>query len=165
MFTPIVISETIPRIVPETKIPFSVGLKSSMFFGYFFLLGSLLLVVITWFQLSLVIPGIFFFIVSIGAFLLIKKTKSTIQKRKKTFTNGSIVKAKVIRHEKEFNFFKSSPDYSLMLQQNNHPPFKVVFNNKSIWKNNPVGQTLTGLRFDDFYLFAESFGCTFHLKY
>ncbi|MCF6294687.1 MAG: hypothetical protein L3J25_03235 [Flavobacteriaceae bacterium] len=158
-FQNIIIDQKTPRDIILFTSSFSKGLKLYRFFGYFFLIGSIFLITIAIFKFKMFFPGFIFIAIAIGAFFMIKKVTTKVNSRKETYINGSIINAKVITHGKAFNFLKSTPDYTItVFDTENKVSIRLVFKNKSIWEECPIGKILTGLLYNNNYFFAEELG-------
>ena len=111
-----VISKNIPREIGVLRNKLNKGLKGYLFFGYFFSIGSLFLLIISFFTKSLIFSLIPLLIVFVLGFIMLKKARETIKKRKKCLIEGQIVDGIVVNKGRKFNPFSSSQFYTLKIQ-------------------------------------------------
>ncbi|RMG62781.1 MAG: hypothetical protein D6722_18225 [Bacteroidetes bacterium] len=153
-----------PRGLVNLPVSISTGLGGALFFGWFFMAGCLLLVGISAWQ-GKYGPMVLLLLFGLAAGYWLKSTYDTLSQRKAAFREGKVVRAEVVRHGRQFSFWKSNRDYTVVLrlegQGETHPHVTIVHAGVTIWETAPVGAELIGLEHQGAYFFGESIGLHF----
>ncbi|MDF1673905.1 MAG: hypothetical protein P1U41_10380 [Vicingaceae bacterium] len=164
MFREIMIKESAPRDLTTFNESFSKGLRLKQFFGYFFLVAAIMLILISVLILKMAAPAIIFLLVAGMGYYMISKINKKIKLRKEVFNKGSVVKAKVESHERKFNPFKSNKDFMIRIKpvtNDNSTTYTIINTSENLWAVSPIGAEIIGLYFDGDYFFGEEISCQF----
>ncbi len=127
------------------------GLKTHYFFGYFFLIGLAIILVMPPYALGImlvkVIAGAIVF-GGFGAYALTTANKK-YQQRKQAFEQGIFVTGTVQEHRRKFNPFSSKRYYTVVLSfplpNGKATTTSIQSTDKNIWRKMPEGTTVKGL--------------------
>lgn len=163
----IFISSELPRDIDSFNASFHEGLYSYKWFGSFFLLGGIFFLAICIWKVRIFYPYIMVILIIGIGFLIRRHAFQIAETRKSCFLNGTLVKAKVLKHQRTFNPFKSNRDYSLLLSFENETGKEVQktvsHKHEKIWTTNPVNAEIIGLVYGEYSFFGEEIGVTFKL--
>ncbi len=149
------ISHSTPRAIPP-HISFWKEVFGMVFFSYFFSLGSALLCII-WYIINM--PALLYIVFctifiwsSYTIFLLYKRKHD----RKEIFMYGKIVYGMIEKHSNTFSFFKSQPDYKIIIttKENNTTLYHEIFlSHKKTLEYYPEHNQIIWLYYNNKYLF------------
>lgn len=167
MFKEVTIKETAPRDLTSFNESFSKGLVLKQFFGYFFLVSAIMLIVISVLIIKMVAPAIIFLIVAGMSYYIINKINKKVKLRKEIFHKGTVIIAKVESHSRKFNPLKSNKDYIITVKSNVNANeqtslYTVKHSSEDLWKSSPIGSKIIGLYFNGNYFFGEEIACKFN---
>lgn len=155
-----VISKNIPREIGVLRNKLNKGLKGYLFFGYFFSIGSLFLLIISFFTKSLIFSLIPLLIVFVLGFIMLKKARETIKKRKICFEKGQLIQGFVVGKGRKFNPFSSSQFYTLKIQYEQNI-INITCDSKKTWDFYSIKSKVIGLKWNQDCIFEPEFGCQF----
>lgn len=155
-----VISKNIPREIGVLRNKLNKGLKGYLFFGYFFSIGSLFLLIISFFTKSLIFSLIPLLIVFVLGFIMLKKARETIKKRKKCLIEGQIVDGIVVNKGRKFNPFSSSQFYTLKIHYEQNF-IDITCDSKKTWDFYSIKSEIIGLKWNQVCIFGPELGCQF----
>ena len=84
------------------------GLQTYTLFGYFFMIGSILFLIVAIFKIRFIFPYIAILILFSIGYLMYNKAKSANQRRTECFVKGEAITALTTKHGRSFNPFSST---------------------------------------------------------
>jgi len=100
-------------------------------------------------------------VVALGFYIRFSYTKG-IAIRKLCFEHGKVVHAKVLDHKRSANFNKEYAITVEFINANGQKTKKVLnYSKEWIWKDNPIGENVIGLVYQNHSFFAEEAGASF----
>ena len=155
-----VIPKNIPREIGVLRNKLNKGLKGYLFFGYFFSIGSLFLLIISFFTKSLIFSLIPLLIVFVLGFIMLKKARETIKKRKICFEKGQLIQGVVVGKGRKFNPFSSTQFFTIKIKYQGKI-IEIVCSSRKIWDLIPINDTILGLNYETDFIFGPEFDCQF----
>jgi uncharacterized protein YneF (UPF0154 family) len=165
MVKEISIKRAIPRSLSKDRPNFKKGLELNLFFGLFFTIGGAALFLMSAFALHLFYPGLFLLLIGVFGFIISRKAVAKIQLRKQLFINGELVSAKVLKHGRKFNLFKSQKDYTVTIECiDTKKQLELVSGKFLLTELLPVNSEIIGFKKELDYFFPQEIMCKIVVK-
>ncbi len=136
------------------------GLQTYTLFGYFFMIGSILFLIVAIFKIRFIFPYIAILILFSIGYLMYNKAKSANQRRTECFVKGEAITALTTKHGRSFNPFSSTQNYTLILNYKGKN-IEITHKSSKLWTEFPINSEVIGLKYNDLYLFGPEMGINF----
>ncbi len=165
MVKEITIEKAVPRSLSNDRPNFKKGLELNLFFGLFLTIGGAALFLLSSFAFQLFYPGLFLLLIGVFGFIVSRNAVSKIQLRKQLFINGELVSAKVLKHGRKFNIFKSQKDYTVTVEcRDTKKQIELVSSKFLLLELLPIEAEIIGFKKGLDYFFPQEIMCKIVLK-